>query len=366
MPSRSSFSSLFAYGLLGLVALATIVGLLSPAFKTDDTSAASATADQATVEETQETVTKILNSVTGDYLREISLRGAISSTPDNSGFIPADSAAMQVVKALDAAAKDKRVKGILLSINSPGGTVGMSQELNKAVLRAQAKKPVVASLGDICASGGYYTAVAADRIVANPGTLTASIGVIIRTMNFKELLNNKLGVKAFTFTSGKYKDILSPFRTPRPDELKLVQTLVDDSYQDFLNAVIEGRTKGMEDEAAIAKRAESIKAVADGRIVLGSQALQVGLIDELGDKHHAKDVLRQLVRERFNLNDGAKLPFRKGNKKKRILELLGIDAEAIADAIHPRATVVTSQAELAEQVLPFSAQFPNQPLWIYE
>ena len=202
-----------------------------------------------------------------EHIALVDLSGMIVMNTEEKGLFESESNAVMARKALDAAAEDDSVKGVLLRINSPGGTVGMSQELNAAVKRASKKKPVVASLGDLAASGGYYTACAADKIVSNPGTLTASIGVIISTMNLSELLNKKLGVQAVTIKSGKFKDVLSPYRAPRPDEMVLIQNLVNDSYQDFLNTVVEGRTRFMDNDAEKATRAAKIKAVADGRML---------------------------------------------------------------------------------------------------
>src|SRR5690606_18211158 len=122
----------------------------------------------------------------GDRLAYIVLDGMIMEGVDEGALFSSESSAMKARKLLYFAAKDNRVKGVLLRINSPGGTVGMSQELYNAVLAVRKTKPVVVSMGDLAASGGYYTAAAADRIVANPGTLTASIGVILQSVSAEE------------------------------------------------------------------------------------------------------------------------------------------------------------------------------------
>jgi protease IV len=261
-----------------------------------------------------------------DYLALVELQGPISGAPENGGpFGANDSAAKAARKQIDEAANDSRVKGVLLFIDSPGGTVGMSQELHAAVGRLREKKPVVASMGDVAASGGYYTAVAADRIVANRGTLTASIGVIINGMNFKGLVTDRLGVKAVTYKSGLHKDILSPYREPSDSDRKLIQGLVDESYADFLSAVIEGRTRNLEGEDKV-KRANVIRSVADGRVVLGTQALRYGLVDKVGDYQTAKEVLEKLVNKKEGKrkdHSWALQPYKKGGK---LFDLFGLDA----------------------------------------
>ncbi|HEY9747007.1 MAG TPA: signal peptide peptidase SppA [Oculatellaceae cyanobacterium] len=273
----------------------------------------------------------------------------------DKGLFRSESNAVLARKALDEAAKDDGVKGVLLHINSPGGTVGMSQELNAAVKRVSAKKPIVVSMGDLTASGGYYTACAADRIFANPGTLTASIGVIISSMDLSSLLNQKLGVQAVTIKSGKFKDILSPYRKPQPDELALVQKLVNQSYQDFLDTVIEGRTRFITDPKQKAERIAKLKAVADGRVVSGREALASGLVDELGDLDKAYTALDAMAKKRFKLKGKDRLPLESSERPFNLMEVLGLAPSASA----------TPAAQLS-QLLPVSMRYPNQPLWVME
>ena len=244
------------------------------------------------------------------YLALIDVSGVISMDPigDNSLISSRESNAMIAKKGLDDAAKEDEIKGVLLHINSPGGTVGMSQELNAAVKRVAKKKPVVVSMGDLSASGGYYTACAANKIIANPGTLTASIGVIINSMEFSEFMNDKLGVHPVTIKSGKFKDLLSPYRKPRAEELTLIQTLVNDSYQDFLNTVIEDRNRFLTSDQEKKARAAKIKAVADGRIVTGRQAVAAGLVDELGDQDYAYTILDRMAKEKYHIKQKERLP----------------------------------------------------------
>lgn len=295
-----------------------------------------------------------------DHLALLNLSGPITMDAGNdNGLFQNESNAMTVRKALDKAVKDDSVKGVLLRINSPGGTVGMSQELNAAVQRVSKKKPVVVSLGDLAASGGYYTACAADRIITNPGTLTASIGVIISTVEFSELMNEKLGVHAVTVKSGKFKDLLSPYRKPRPEELALIQKLIDSSYQDFLNTVISGRTRFITDSAEKTALIAKIKAVADGRVVTGRQAIAAGLADEIGDQDYAYTVLDTLAKERFHLKGKERLPLESDEGSFNLLGMLGLQAQSIG-------SVSKSPAAIAAKMLPFSMRYPNQPLWILE
>ena len=170
------------------------------------------------------------------------------------------------------------VKAIVLQINSPGGTVGAVQELYSAVerVRKETHKPVVALMGDVAASGGYYVAAGCDKIVAHPGTLVGSIGVIFNTMNVEKLLE-KIGVKTDAIKSGAHKDIGSMTRAMTPEERRILQGLIDDAYGQFLRAVTDGR-----------KLPETVvRPLADGRIFTGEQALSLKLVDQLGDSRDA-------------------------------------------------------------------------------
>ncbi|MFS8854226.1 signal peptide peptidase SppA [Synechococcus sp. H55.2] len=210
------------------------------------------------------------------------------------------------VEQLREAVQDRAVKAVLLRINSPGGAVGSSQELYRAVTALhEAGKPVVAILEDIAASGGYYVASAADKIYANPGTLTGSIGVIISGLSFGKLLEN-YGIEPQTFKTGEYKDILSPFRSATPQEQRLLQGLVENTLDQFIRDVAQGRqhlpAKGAEqvlDAEMIARRQsldeERVRQLADGRIFTGAQAVEVGLVDALGGYTEAVEDLRRMT-----------------------------------------------------------------------
>jgi protease-4 len=170
------------------------------------------------------------------------------------------------------------VKAIVLRIDSPGGGVVPSQEIHDAVKRVRTKnnKAVIASMGSVAASGGYYIAAATDRIVANPGTLTGSIGVIMETANVEGLLQ-KIGVEGVVIKSGKYKDVGSPLRKMSEEERDLLQAVMDDVHKQFIEAVAEGRAIELTDAQALA----------DGRIFTGRQAKEAKLVDELGDLEDA-------------------------------------------------------------------------------
>lgn len=168
--------------------------------------------------------------------------------------------------------KDDSIKAIVLRIDSPGGAVGPSQEIYRQVRKIKEHKPVIASLGAIAASGGYYIAAAADGIMANPGTLTGSIGVIMEYANMQRLFD-KIGLSPVVIKSGKYKDIGSPLRKMTDAERALLQDFVDSIHDQFIDAVASGRHL---------KRKDVVK-IADGRIFSGKQAKKLGLVDRLGN-----------------------------------------------------------------------------------
>ena len=163
------------------------------------------------------------------------------------------------------------VKAVVVRIDSPGGAVAPTQEIFEEIQRAKKQKPFIASMGGMATSGGYYIAAACDKIVANPGTLTGSIGVIMQLTNFEELMK-KVGVKGFNIKSGANKDLGSPFQTMSAEGREILQSLVDNVYGQFVAAVAKGR--GM-NEAQVRK-------LADGRVYSGAQAKELGLIDQFG------------------------------------------------------------------------------------
>ncbi len=184
----------------------------------------------------------------------------------------------RVLKALKTV-EEKEFPALLLRIDSPGGTVGDSQEIYSALKKLQEEKDlkVVASFGNISASGGVYIGVGAKNIVANPGTITGSIGVILRGNNLERLLD-KIGVSFQTIKSGPYKDILSFDRQLTIEEEQILQDLIDTSYDQFVETVAEGRNLEV----------ETVKTFADGRIFTGEQALKLGVVDRLGTEEDAR------------------------------------------------------------------------------
>lgn len=170
------------------------------------------------------------------------------------------------------------VKAIVIRIDSPGGGVVPSQEIHDAIkrLRNKTNKAVIASMGTVAASGGYYIAVATDRIIANPGTLTGSIGVIMELANLEGLLK-KIGVQNVVVKSGRYKDLGSPFRQMRPEDRRILQSVMDDVHRQFIEAVAEGRSLEVAE----------VQPLADGRVFTGRQAKEANLVDELGDLQDA-------------------------------------------------------------------------------
>lgn len=188
-----------------------------------------------------------------------------------------------VIDELKEHVKDASVKAIVLRVDSPGGAVAPSQEIYEEVKRATSKKKVVVSMGSIAASGGYYISSPASRIVANPGTLTGSIGVIMEIPNVEGLMN-KVGIKTEVIKSGRHKDIASIFRGVGKEERTILQGVLDDVHEQFIKAVAEGRKMP----------AEEATKLADGRIFTGKQALDSGLVDELGNLEDAITVAAKL------------------------------------------------------------------------
>jgi protease-4 len=180
---------------------------------------------------------------------------------------------------------DPSVRAVVVRINSPGGVVAPTQEVYAAVQRLRkAGKPVVASLGGVAASGGYYIASAADRIYANPGTLTGSIGVIMQLANV-EALFKKIGVEYVVVKAGEHKDIGNPSRPMSPEERRILQSLLDDVHGQFIDAVAQGRRLPR----------ETVVAFADGRIVSGAQAKELKMVDALGGLEEAIAAAAQLA-----------------------------------------------------------------------
>jgi protease-4 len=192
-----------------------------------------------------------------------------------SGAIAGDTR-KQVLEALETV-KEKKFPAILLRIDSPGGTVADSQEIYQALLEAQKTTKIVASFGNISASGGIYIAMGVPHIMANPGTITGSIGVILRGNNIERLLE-KIGISFKVIKSGPYKDILSFDRPLTVEEEQILQELIDSSYAQFIQTVANARNIPL----------ETVRTFADGRIFTGEQAVKLGIVDRLGGEEDAR------------------------------------------------------------------------------
>jgi len=191
---------------------------------------------------------------------------------------------LKISEQLEEFANDGSIIAVVLRVDSPGGGVAASQEIYDAVVELRKSKKVVASMGSIAASGGLLVACAADKIIANPGTITGSISAIMQFANFEELLK-KIGLKSSVVKSGKYKDIGSPLRDMTPEERKIIQELVDDIYNQFIDVVVKDRKLSR----------EKVLEIADGRVFSGRRAKEYGLIDDLGDMNYAAKLATQLA-----------------------------------------------------------------------
>ncbi|NPV38529.1 MAG: signal peptide peptidase SppA [Brevinematales bacterium] len=223
----------------------------------------------------------------GKRIAVIEIYGAITYEGETAGLMGLRTGGVLAwLEDLEKAASDPMTAAIILRINSPGGTVGATQELHAAIQRAKEKgKVVVASFGDIAASGGYYIATACDAIVSLPGTLTGSIGVIMQGFQYHELLQ-KIGVKASVIKSGKNKDIFAGYREMTAEEEAILFSVVSNTYEQFLGAVMKGRNLSREEA----------KGLCDGRIFTGEQAFQVKLVDKLGTFEDAVALAREMAK----------------------------------------------------------------------
>ncbi|GLY10277.1 signal peptide peptidase SppA [Pseudobacillus badius] len=196
----------------------------------------------------------------------------------------------QFMKQLEKVKEDKKVKAVILQVNSPGGGVVESAQIHDKIIeiREKAKKPVYVSMGSMAASGGYYISAPADKIYASPETLTGSLGVIMQSVNYSKLAK-KYGVDFVTVKSGPHKDIMSPTREMTDEERKIVQSMINNSYDGFVKVIADGRDMST----------EQVKKIADGRIYDGRQAKELNLIDDFG---YLEDTIAALKKDE-NLQD---------------------------------------------------------------
>jgi protease-4 len=201
----------------------------------------------------------------GDKIAVVDIKGVITSSRG-------------IVEQIERLKENNDVKAIILRINSPGGGVGPSQEIYRE------KKKIIASMESVAASGGYYVACASDVIVANPGTITGSIGVVMEFSNVEDLLK-KIGLRSYVIKSGKHKDIGSPLRNMTSEEKAILQGVIDSVHDQFVRAVAEGRD--MEERR--------VRQIADGRIFSGEQAKDLGLVDRLGSLQDAIEIAAEMI-----------------------------------------------------------------------
>ncbi|MBW2623266.1 MAG: signal peptide peptidase SppA [Deltaproteobacteria bacterium] len=211
-----------------------------------------------------------------------------------------------VLRTLVQFRNDKNIKAIILRVDSSGGGVAPTQEIYREIMRTRSQKKVIASLGNIAASGGIYIASAANYILANPGTLTGSVSVIMHFTNYEDLFE-KVGLKSISITSGEFKDIGSPTRGMTEKEKRILQRLVDQIHQQFVNDLAKARGLPL----------EKINALADGQIFSGEEAVELGLVDKLGNFEDAIAYAQKVT----GLTERPKLVYPK-KKKSWFLDIL--------------------------------------------
>lgn len=244
--------------------------------------------------------------------------GVIVGGRGQAGIFNEQGGTDRLIKQLREAKDDKNVKAVVLRLNTPGGSAPAAQEVGEEIQKVRAAgKVVVTSMGDMAASGGYWLAASTDKIYANPATVTGSIGVYIPYSNW-EGLYQKIGIHQEKIKSGPHKDILSPDRSMTPEEREMIQAMVDDLYQQFVDVVAAGRKMNDAD----------VKKLADGRVFTGRQAKDAGLIDEFGDLYDAINgaaVLANLPGRPDVVEYGKKSPFNllfEGESKLNLEKLL--------------------------------------------
>lgn len=249
----------------------------------------------------------------------------------------------RVLEALKTV-EERRFPALLLRIDSPGGTVGDSQEIYEALKRLQSKTKIVASFGNISASGGVYIGMGAEHIVANPGTITGSIGVILRGNNLERLLE-KVGVSFKVVKSGPYKDILAFDREITEPEKSILQELIDVSYQQFVQTVADGRKLAV----------ETVRNFADGRVFTGQQALALGLVDRLGTEEDARCWAAELA----GLDPEKTRTFTLEERKPFLNRLLSRDESAFGQF------AALPGLAMGAEWLEFELTTSGLPLWLY-
>jgi protease-4 len=264
---------------------------------------------------------KVLYGSGDNQIAVIDITGIITETDASGSPLAAttSTSSRRILSVLETIKQSEEVKAVILRINSPGGSVTASEEIYQIIsqFKADTGIPVIVSMADVAASGGYYVALAGDHIIASSTTLTGSIGAIIQSINFKDLANN-FGVRSVTITSGPNKDMLNPLEEVNPQQIQILQQLVNEAYNLFLNRVSEGR----------ALPRQQLQAIADGRVISGLQARQAGLVDQVGTFHDAVIAAQQ----RAQIGEAQVVIF---GQRSPLEELLGV----IADRFTPTSQV---------------------------
>lgn len=229
---------------------------------------------------------QIIGGSGDDQVALLSLAGIILSNPVNSPLVVSEGVIVpdQVGAALRLLESDSAIKAVVIRVDSPGGSAVASDEIYQSIKKFAAEKPVVVLMGDTAASGGYYISSAASYIIANPATVTGSIGVITEITDVQGLMK-KLGLEQETYKSGAFKDLLSSTRKRTPEEQKMIQKLLDITYGLFVTRVAEGRK---------IERSKALE-LADGKIYSGKEAQQLGLVDAIGHQDDAFDKAKELA-----------------------------------------------------------------------
>ncbi len=283
---------------------------------------------------------------TGDKIALLNIDGVISSDAPASSWSNSFSTEA-FISSIKKAKEDRKVKAILIRINSPGGTVAASQDIYEAIMDARIEKPVVVSMADVTASGGYYISSAADRIVAQKGTMTGSIGVIFNFMDFASL-EDKIGISSNVIKSGKFKDAGSSNRKMTPEERALFQSSIDIAYKQFIDDITAGRINRKDNYETVKKdlSADTLKKYADGRVFLGEEALNLGFVDAIGSQDYAVKLASEMAGSK---NDLPLVPYNKNSSLKSFLMSMdGIFHKPI------------------KEMFPFSYSHNSRPLVIWE
>lgn len=286
----------------------------------------------------EEVTVKESPATTSNKVAVVSIQGVISGDAGEQS----DYSMVTIIKTeLDQAKNDDAVRAVILKVDSPGGEVMASDEIARAIsdFEEKAHKPVVVSMGSLAASGGYYVSVPCDWIVANELTITGSIGVIMHGFNYRGLLN-KVGVVPEVFKSGKYKDMLSGTKEPdeiTPEEKAMVQKLIDETYHKFKSVVADGRKNSYRNHQG-RKLSTDWQDYADGRILSGKEAYDLGFVDEIGSFDDAVDRAKKLAgikhadvvkyQESFDLSNLFRL-FGQAQTQKTVKIELGMDVPKV-------------------------------------